>query len=340
MKRACCPVPAFHIFGEVGGTLNINAPGYFTVFPAMLPDTLESMRAVQEEKCTAIMGPPIIFLDLLYHPRRKEFDMTSLLYGIIGAAPVNPKLMEQIEREVPIKALGQAFGQTENTGALTQSITAGDNKQLRYTSVGKAMPRVELKIVDKTGHILPIGEEGEVWGRGFTIMKGAVIDIFLEIQTRTYVYLGYYGDEAKTRETITPSGWLKTGDIGVMDKNGYIFYRTRQKELIIVGGINVYPVEIENFLLEHPKILEAQVFSAPDPRYGEVVCAWIKPKANTKIDDTEEIRRFLSEKIAFFKVPKHVKMIESFAPYMTPTGKVQKFKLTEVMAKELRNETS
>ena len=147
--------------------------------------------------------------------------------------------------------------------------------------------------------------------------------------------LGYYGDEEKTRETITSAGWLRTGDLGVMDEQGYIYYRSRQKEMVIVGGINVYPVEVENFLLEHPNIAEAQVFGIPDKRYGEALCAWVKQKAGTKINDAEEVRQFLLSKVAFFKVPKYVKIIESFAPFTTPTGKVQKFKLTETMAKEV-----
>jgi fatty-acyl-CoA synthase len=178
MNRCCCPVPTFHIFGEVAGTLNITAPGYFTAFPAILPDTLATMRTIQEEKCTAIIGAPIIFLDLLHHPKRKEYDLTSLVFGLTGAAPVNPILMEQLEREIPIKAMGIAFGQTENTGALTESIFAGDDKQRRLLSVGKAMPRVELKIVDANGRILPIGEEGEVHARGFNIMKGIFSDFY------------------------------------------------------------------------------------------------------------------------------------------------------------------
>ncbi|CAF0762160.1 unnamed protein product [Rotaria sp. Silwood1] len=322
MSRVCCPVPAFHIFGEVGGTLNINAPGYFTVFPAILPDTIESMRTVQEEKCTALIGPPIIFRDILQHPKRKQYDMSSLLFGMIGAAPVNPLLMEQLEREIPIKAMCQVYGQTENTGGLVMSIFAGDDKQRRYTSVGKALPRIEMKIVDTNNRILPIGEEGEICARSYNIMEG------------------YYDDEEKTRETITSSGWLKTGDLGTMDEDGYIYYRSRKKEMIIVGGINVYPVEIENYLLEHPKIVEAQVFSIPDQRYGEVVCAWVKVKAETKIDDVEEVRQFLAIKVAFFKVPKHVKVIESFVPFTTATGKVQKFKLTEAMLQELSTTSS
>jgi len=149
------------------------------------------------------------------------------------------------------------------------------------------------------------------------------------------VMKGYYDDEKKTSEAITPTGWLRTGDVGCMDDQGYIYYRTRQKEMVIIGGINVYPVEIENVLLEHPHIAEAQVFGTPDQRYGEVLCAWIKTKPGTKINDVNEIREFLSSKVAFFKIPKYVKIIETFAPYTTPTGKVQKFKLSETMSKEL-----
>ncbi|UJR35367.1 hypothetical protein I4U23_028124 [Adineta vaga] len=322
MSRACCPIPAFHIFGEIGGTLNINGPGYFTAFSSMLPDTIETMRTIQEEKCTALIGPPIIFLDLFNHPKRKEYNLNSLLFGIIGAAPVNPALIERLEREIPIKIISQAYGQTENTGALVMSVYAGDNKKHRYASAGKAMPRIEIKIADANDRILPIGEEGEICGRGFNIMKG------------------YYGDEEKTRSTISPTGWLRTGDIGIMDEDGYIYYRTRQKEMVIIGGLNVYPVEVENFLLEHPNIGEAQVFGIPDQRYGEVLCAWVKPKVNMKIENVEEIREFLESKVAFYKVPKHVKVIESFLPYMTPTGKVQKFKLTEAMVRDLKKLSS
>jgi fatty-acyl-CoA synthase len=317
MSRVCCPIPTFHIFGEIAGTMNINAPKYFTAYPAILPDTVETMRTVQEEKCTALLGAPIIYRDILAHPRRKEFDMSSLLFGIVGAAPVNPELIEKLEREIPIKTMSQGYGQTENSASMAMSVFAEDDKQRRYLSVGKAMPRLEIKIADSNGRILPIGEEGEICARGFNVMKG------------------YYDDEKKTSEAITPTGWLRTGDVGCMDDQGYIYYRTRQKEMVIIGGINVYPVEIENVLLEHPHIAEAQVFGTPDQRYGEVLCAWIKTKPGTKINDVNEIREFLSSKVAFFKIPKYVKIIETFAPYTTPTGKVQKFKLSETMSKEL-----
>ena len=172
MSRVCCPVPQFHIFGEVAGTMNINAPGYFTAFAAVLPDTVETMRTVQEDQCTALIGAPIIFRDILAHPRRKEFDMSSLLFGIIGAAPVNPILIDELEREIPIQMISQGFGQTENSASMAMSVFADDDKQRRHLSVGKAMPRLEMRISDAEGHILPIGAEGEICARGFNIMKG------------------------------------------------------------------------------------------------------------------------------------------------------------------------
>lgn len=172
MRHVCCPVPMFHIFGEIAGVMNINIPGYSAAFPAILPDTLETMRTVHEEKSTCLFGPPIIFRDILAHPRRKEFDMSSLLFGILGAAPVNPQLIDQLEREIPIKMISQGYGQTENAASLAMSVYAGDDKKRRHLSVGKAVPRMEMKIADSQGKILPIGEEGEICARGFNIMKG------------------------------------------------------------------------------------------------------------------------------------------------------------------------
>ena len=174
MQRVCCPVPMFHVYGEYAGTLNINVPGYFTAFPAILPDTLATMQTIQDEKCTALIGPPIIFRDILTHPRRKEFDMSSLEFGSTGATPVNHLLMEQIEREFPVKMMAQGYGQTENSGALTMSSFAGDDKERRFLSVGKVMPRIEIKIADANGRVVPIGEEGEICARGYNLMKGQI----------------------------------------------------------------------------------------------------------------------------------------------------------------------
>lgn len=337
-ERLCCPVPMFHIFGGLGGVLNINSAGYSTVFPAILPDPLETMRSIQEEKATVLLGAPIIYRDILLHPRRKEFDLSSLRVGIIGATAVNPSFMEQLEREIPIGMMSQAFGQTENTGLLTLSIFAGDDKMRRYLSVGKAMPHLEVKIVDKNNRVVPIGEEGEIYARGFNIMKGLCVSTNNAFDSNAY-FSGYYNDEKRTRETVLSTGWLRTGDIGTMDEDGFLYYRSRQKEMIIVGGINVYPVEIENVLLEHEDILEAQVFGIPDERYGEVACAWIRAKPGKTIDDLDTIRKFLSSRLAFFKVPKYYKLIDSLLPFTTPTGKVQKFKLAETMI-EMMKKTS
>jgi fatty-acyl-CoA synthase len=179
MSRGCCPIPTFHVFGEICGTMLINAPKYFTAFPAILPDTLATMRTIHEEKCTGLIGPPIIFRDLLHHPKRKEYDLSSLLIGIIGAAPVNPAFMEQLEREIPIKAMSQGFGQTENAASMALSTYAGDDKQRRLFSVGKATPSMEVKIADANGRILPIGEEGEICARGFNVMKGTFSSLVL-----------------------------------------------------------------------------------------------------------------------------------------------------------------
>ena len=178
MRRLCCPAPTFHILGESIGTLNINAPGHFTAFPAMLPDTTETIRTIHEEKCSAIAGAPILFLDLLHHPKRKEYDLSSLLFGMVGAAPVNPQMMERLEREIPIKVMSQGMGMTENAGILTSSVYAGDDNQRRYGSVGKGMPGVEVKIADADGRILPIGEEGELCARTANVMQGMFIILY------------------------------------------------------------------------------------------------------------------------------------------------------------------
>ena len=172
LSRVCCPIPTFDIFGEVAGTMNINAPGYLTAYPAVLPDTVEAMRTVQEEQCTALIGALIIFRDIFSHLRRKEFDMSCLLFGILGAAPISPVLIDQPEPEIPIQMVSQGLGQTENSASMAMSVAAEDEKQRRHLSVGKAMPRLEMKIADLEGHVLPIGAEGEISARGLNIIKG------------------------------------------------------------------------------------------------------------------------------------------------------------------------
>ncbi|CAF1113515.1 unnamed protein product [Rotaria sordida] len=313
----CVSTPMFHILAEVCAILNVAVAKCKVIFPSILPDTLSTMRAIDEEKCTALLGPPIIFRDILMHPEKKNYDLSSLVYAGLGASSVHIDFMRRVEKEFPIIRTVQGYGTTENSGLLTSGMWAGDeDSQRRQGSMGRCMQGIEIKVVDQQGQTVPIGEQGEVWARGYPIM------------------LGYYGDPNKTEETLTSSGWLKTGDIATMDKDGYLYYIARQKEIIIRGGVNIYPVEVENMIIEHPSVAEAQVFSIPDERYGEEVGAWIKLKPNSTKCQAEEIRSFLKNKLAFFKIPKHIRFVDQFI--MTPTGKPQKFKMSEVTVYELK----
>ncbi|CAF1576898.1 unnamed protein product, partial [Didymodactylos carnosus] len=314
-KRVCVPIPMFHVFAEIVGTLNACVGKSCIIYPAILPDTLSTMKTIHEEKCTTLIGAPVIFRDILMHPERKKYDMTSLEFGALGASPMSEDFLKTLEKEIPIKRVSQGYGMTENSAFLSSGMWAGDNDPRRRTgSMGKVMQRLEIKLVNGKGETVLLGEEGEVWARGYCIMKG------------------YWGDQEKTREALTESNWLRTGDTAVMDEDGYLFFRGRIKEMIIRGGVNLYPIEIENVIVLHPKVAEAQVFGIPDKRYGEELCAWIKLKPNQQCD-VNEIREFLATRVAFFKIPKHIKMVDNFI--MTPTGKVQKFKLAEVTLKDL-----
>jgi len=315
--RVCVPIPMFHIFAEVIGALSAAVGKCTVVFPSILPDTVSTMKAIHEEKCTTLLGAPIIFRDILTHPDRKKYDLSSLEYGGLGASPIQPEFLRQLEKEIPITRVAQGYGMTESCAILTGSMWAGDqNPKLRHESLGCCMERLEIKIADENGNPVPIGQQGEIWGRGFSMM------------------VGYYNDPEKTKETITPCGWVRTGDIGKMDEDGYLYYVGRQKEMIIRGGVNIYPVEVENAIVEHPSVAEAQVFSIPDERHGEEVCAWIKLKPNAPQCQPEDIKKFLKQKLAYFKVPKHIRFVNQFI--MTPSGKVQKFKLSEAMVNELK----
>jgi fatty-acyl-CoA synthase len=319
--RLCAPIPMFHIFSEVVGVLSVVTSKCQIIFPGILPDPVATMRVIHEDKCTALIGAPIIYRDILNHPDRKKYDLSSLVYGAIGASPVHADFLRQLEKEIPIKRIGQVYGMTENTALLTSSMFTGDKNQTRrHSSLGFPLQRLEIKVADQQGNPVPIGQQGEICARGFPIM------------------VGYYGDRQKTSEAITPSNWLRTGDEGKMDEDGYLYYIGRQKEMIIRGGVNIYPIEIENAILEHPNVSEAQVFSIPDTRHGEEVCAWIRLKADVPKCQPEDIVKFLSDKIAFFKIPKHIRIVEKFI--MTPTGKVQKFRMSEEMITELKKKTN
>jgi fatty-acyl-CoA synthase len=317
LTRLCAPIPMFHIFSEVVGVLSAATSKCQIVFPAILPDPVATMRAIHEEKCTALIGAPIIYSDILNHPDRKKYDLSSLVFSAIGASPVHVDFLRRLEKEIPIKRIAQVYGMTENAAILASSMWTGEeNETRRLSSIGRCMQRLEIKVADPEGNPVPIGQQGEICGRGFPIM------------------VGYYGDPQKTSEAITSSGWLRTGDEGTMDADGYLYYIGRQKEMIIRGGVNIYPVEIENVINEHPSVDEVQVFSIPDTRYGEEICAWIKLKPNALTCQPRDIVKYLSDKIAFFKIPKHIRIVDKFL--MTPTGKVQKFKMSESMVNELK----
>ena len=320
-SRVCVPIPMFHIFAEISGVLNVAVAKCQVTFPAVLPDTVATMRAIHEEKCTALIGAPVIFRDILMHPDRKKYDLSSLAYGGSGATALQVDFLRQIEKEFPITRMVQGYGLTENASLLTSGMWAGDNDpQRRLGSLGLCMQGLEVKVVDRHGQIVPIGHQGEIWARGYSIMRG------------------YYGDLEKTAETLTPSGWLRTGDEAKMDEDGYLYFVGRQKEIIIRGGVNIYPIEVENTIIEHSSVAQAQVFSIPDQRYGEEVCAWIILKPNVFQCQAEDIQRFLKDKLAFFKIPKHIRIVDKFIT--TPTGKVQKFKMSEIMDNELKQTIS
>ncbi|CAF0863208.1 unnamed protein product [Adineta ricciae] len=319
--RLCVPIPMFHMFSEIVGVLNVAVAKAKVIFPAILPDTVSTMESIHKEKCTALIGAPIIFRDILTHPDKSKYDLSSLEFSAIGASPMHSSFLSQLEKEIPVKRIAQGYGLTENCAILTSGMWAGDSDpKRRQGSLGRCMQRLEVKVADENGNAVPIGEQGEIWARGYPIM------------------MGYYNDPEKTKEALTPSGWLRTGDEAKMDEDGYLYYVTRRKEMIIRGGINIYPVEIENTLIEHPSVAEAQVFSIPDERYGEEVCTWIKLKPNAPACTVNDITKFLTDKLAFFKIPKHIRFVDKFI--MTPTGKVQKFKLSEAMVAELKETKS
>ncbi|CAF2685801.1 unnamed protein product [Rotaria sp. Silwood2] len=315
--RLCVPIPMFHIFSEMVGVLNAAVAKCHLTFPDILPDTVSTMRAIHEEKCTALIGAPIIFRDILMHPDRKKYNFTSLVFGLSGANAMHIDFLRQLEKELPITRMAQAYGMTETAGIITCSMWAGDEDvKQRLSSIGRPMQGLEIKVVDQEGNTVSIGKSGEIQTRGHSVM------------------LEYYGDIEKTQETITSSRWLRTGDEGKMNENGYVYFVGRKKDIINRGGVKIYPVEVENTIAEHPCVADAQVFSIPNERYDEEVCAWIRLKPDAPKCEVEDIRNFLKNRLAFFKIPTHIRIVDKFI--MTPTGKAQKFKMSEVMANELQ----
>jgi fatty-acyl-CoA synthase len=314
LDRLVVPVPFYHCFGMVLANLLCFSVGACLVISSEHFDAEKVLQAVAEEKCTAIHGVPTMFIAQLEHKNFSQFDLSSLRTGIMAGAPCPPELMKRVINDMHCNEILIGYGETE-ASPLTHLTTRDDSFERRINTVGHNLPHQEVKIINTdTGATVPLGEIGEICFRGYHIMRG------------------YYGQSEKTAETVDESGWLFSGDLGTMDEYGYVQITGRRKEMIIRGGENIYPREIEDFIFTHPKVAEVAVFGVPDEFYGEQVAAWIE--LHSELSATEdEIREFCKEEIAHFKIPKYIRFVETFP--MTVTGKVQKFKMREEMIKLL-----
>ncbi len=312
--RVCIPVPFYHCFGMVMGNLACTSHGACMVIPGEAYDPLQALEAVAAERCTALYGVPTMFIGELDHPAFGTHDLRTLRTGIMAGSPCPTEVMKRVQAEMNMREVTICYGMTETSPVSTQS-ALDDPLDMRVSTVGRVHPHVEVKIVDaESGAIVPTGERGELCTRGYSVM------------------LGYWKNEEATRAAIDPAGWMHTGDLATMDERGYVKIVGRLKDMIIRGGENVYPREVEEFLHAHPGVSEAQVIGVPSVKYGEEVMAWVRAKPGASIDG-DELARFCSGKIATYKVPRYWKVVTEFP--MTVTGKVQKFRMREVAIAEL-----
>ena len=311
--RLCIPVPLYHCFGMVLGVLTCTATGAAMVFPGSSFDAEETLRAVQEYRSSALHGVPAMFIALLEHPRFGSYDLTSLRTGIMAGAPCPVEVMRRVISEMHMGEVTIGYGMTETSPISFQSST-DEPLERRVSTVGRVQPHVEVKIVDPQGRIVPVGSSGELCTRGYLVMHG------------------YWDDSEQTREAIDAAGWMHSGDLATLDADGYCNIVGRVKDMLIRGGENVFPREIEEYLYRHPKVLEVQVFGVPDAKLGEEICAWIVLKAGTNATE-EEIKDFCRGQIAHYKVPRYVSFVTDLPK--TVTGKAQKFAMREAMMKEL-----
>ena len=312
--RVCIPVPFYHCFGMVLGNLACTTHGAAMVIPGEAFDPIAVMETVQKEQCTSRYGVPTMFIAELDHPRFKEFDFSSLRTGIMAGSPCPVEVMKKVQTVMHIPEMTIAYGMTETSPVSTQCAT-DDPLDRRVSTVGRVHPHVEIKIVDPaTGNIVPRGETGELCSRGYIVMRG------------------YWNNEDATRLAVDPARWMHTGDLATMDEDGYLNIVGRIKDMIIRGGENIYPREVEEFLYGHPDVADVQVIGVPSEKYGEEVMAWVKPREGATVTG-DELAAWCKGKIASYKIPRHWKLVDSFP--MTVTGKVQKFKMREVAVEEL-----
>jgi len=311
--RVCVPVPFYHCFGMVLGNLACTTHGAAIVIPAPGFDPALTLRAVQAERCTSLYGVPTMFIAELALPDFGGYDLSTLRTGIMAGSPCPVEVMKRVVSEMNMTEVTICYGMTETSPVSTQT-TADDDMERRVSTVGKVHPHVEIKIIDPETHLVrPRSEPGELCTRGYSVM------------------LGYWNEPDKTAEAIDSAGWMHTGDLAVMDHAGYLNIVGRIKDMVIRGGENIYPREVEEFLYSHPAVEDVQVIGVPDARYGEELCAWIKLKVGAELT-AEQVREYCQGKIAHYKIPRYVRFTPDFP--MTVTGKVQKFKMRETSVAE------
>ncbi len=312
--RLCIPVPLYHCFGMVLGNLACLTHGAAIIYPNDGFDPLTVLETVQAEKCTGLHGVPTMFIAELAHPRFAEFDLSSLRTGIMAGSPCPIEVMKKVVEKMHMREVTIAYGMTETSPVSCQSNTQTPLGR-RVSTVGLVQPHLSIKVIDpETGNGVPFGATGEFCTKGYAVMQG------------------YWGDAEKTREAVDQDGWMHTGDLATMDAEGYVNIVGRIKDMVIRGGENIYPREIEEFLYRHPAISDVQVIGVPDTRYGEELCAWIILKAGQSATE-DEVKAFCRDKIAHYKVPRYIKFVDAFP--MTITGKIQKFVMREQMRQEL-----
>ncbi len=312
--RLCIPVPLYHCFGMVLGNLACITHGATIVYPNSAFDPLLTLQAVQAERCTGLHGVPTMFIAMLDHPRFREFDMSTLRTGIMAGSPCPVEVMKRVVSDMHLSQITIAYGMTETSPVSCQSSTDTPLDR-RVSTVGQVQPHLEVKIVDPAdGRTVEPGVAGELCTRGYSVMHG------------------YWGDEQRTREAIDAEGWMHTGDLATMDAEGYVNIVGRIKDMVIRGGENIYPREIEEFLYRHPMVQDVQVVGVPDAKYGEELCAWIIPRPGTSPTE-QDIRGFCQGQIAHYKIPRYIRFVQGFP--LTITGKVQKFKIRDEMKEQL-----
>lgn len=313
IDRLCIPVPFYHCFGMVLGNLACLTHGACMVIPGEAFDPLAVLQTVEAEKCTGLHGVPTMFIAILGHPDFKTFDLSSLRTGIMAGSPCPIEVMRKVIHDMHQGEITIAYGMTETSPVSFQS-SATDPLERRVSTVGRIHPHVEVKIIDADGAIVAPGVTGELLTRGYSVMRG------------------YWGDDANTAATIDAARWMHTGDLATIDAEGYCNIVGRIKDLVIRGGENIYPREIEEFLYTHPGIADVQVFGIPDSKYGECLCAWIKVRPGASLSE-HDVLHFCKGRIAHYKVPAHIRFVEDYP--MTVTGKIQKFIMRQAMIDEL-----